>query len=150
MANDPFRMVSLRHSKASQRDGTPAPDPRLSYEPRLEEQASITPSPREIELQQLKKFHAALSKKMTQLETVQRAVVDTFMAKLVEQRHPSTMPIPEAQSTTSRLVAVTGAQSPVIGTGSEFSEGVTKRLNGADSALFQRVIGRVPGETLVY
>jgi len=124
MANDPFRMVSLRHSKALQRDGTPALDPHLSYELRLEEQASITPSPREIELQQLKKLRAALSKKMTQPETVQRALVDTFMAKLVEQRDPSPMPIPETQST-CRLAAVTGARS-------------------------QRVIGRVPGEALVY
>src|SRR5262249_19193057 len=110
MANDPFRMVSLRHSKALQRDGTPALDPHSSYELRLDEQASITPSPREIELQQLKKLRAALSKKMTQLEAVQRALVDTFMAKLVEQRDPSPMPIPEAQST-CRLAAVTGARS---------------------------------------
>src|SRR5947208_2252461 len=107
-------MVSLRHSKPSQRDGTPAPDPRLGYQPLLNEQANITPSPREIQLKELKKRHTALSKKMAQLETVQRAVVNTFMAKLLEQPDPTPTPILEARGTTSRSVAVT---APFMGDG---------------------------------
>jgi hypothetical protein len=152
MANDLFRMVSLRHSKPSQRDGAPPPDPRLRYQPLLREQANIAASPRETTLQQLKKRHAELSKKMAQLETVQRAVINTYMATLLEQPHPNPTPAthaPEAPSTVSRSVAVTGAGFPVIGDGGTFTNAVEKRLNTADTALFQQVIGSVPGETLV-
>src|SRR6516225_8093640 len=117
MANDLFRMVSLRHSKRSQRDGAPAPDPRLRYQPLLREQANISASPRETTLQQLKKRHVELSKKVAQLETVQRAVINTYMATLLEQPHSNPTPTinaPEAPSSVSRSIAVMGAGLPVI------------------------------------
>ena len=53
MANDLFRMVSLRHSKAS-RDGGPTPrrDPRLRYRSILKDQAksAASESPREFNI----------------------------------------------------------------------------------------------------
>jgi hypothetical protein len=145
VANDLFRMVSLRRSKTSPREGAPtsAPDPRLQYRPILEEQTTIVASPRETKLQELKDRHAELSNKMVQLETVHRAVVNVYMSERQEESAPSARP-------TRRSIELRDAHagSTIIGDPSHFSKDVKKHLNDADAALFQDLISTSPGEPL--
>jgi hypothetical protein len=94
MANDLFRIVSLRHSKASVVESVPAsaPDPRLVYRPLLEGQATVVVSPREAKLKELKDSYAELSNKVVQLETVQRAVVNAYMLEREDASAPIVRP----------------------------------------------------------
>src|SRR5262245_15619858 len=120
MANDLFRMVNLRHSKAS-RDVSPTPrrDQRLRYRSILEEQANsaASASPRDTKLQVLKARHAELSKKLVQLESVQRAVIDAFMSERQEEAPAVTKPTrraAEAHNPTSRLLESASSALMVI------------------------------------
>src|SRR5919106_4080186 len=108
--NDLFRMVSLRHSKASPGESVPAsaPDPRLRHRRLLEGQAATVSSPRETRLQELKGRHAELSKKVVQLESVQRAVIDAYMLERQDEPVPRARPAQrgaEAPSAALRSVA---------------------------------------------
>src|SRR5258707_594177 len=128
-------MVSLRHSKASPRRSAPAsaPDPRLRHRRLLESQAATVSSPRETKLQELKARQADLSKKVGELESVQRAVIDAYMLERQDKPTPGAKP------------ARQGAE--VAGDRSRFMERVESRLSEAGTALFRDVIGSAPVET---
>lgn len=152
--NELFRMVSLRHSKASQGESAPAsaPDPRLRHQGLLEGQAATASSPRETRVQELKFRHDELSKKVVQLESVQRAVIDAYMLERQDEPAPGSRPArqgAEAPNPASRSAAGEDARSTMIGDRSRFIERVETRLNEAGTALFRDVIGRHPGETRV-
>ena len=154
MANDLFRMVSLRHSKAS-RDGSPTPrrDPRLRYRPILKEQAksAASASPREAKLQDLKNRHAELSKKLGQLEFVQRAVINAYMSERQQEAPKTNRPTRrsiETHNPTSRSVVSTSTAPTVIDNRGHFFKRVEKRLNKADAAVFQDVLDNAPPATL--
>lgn len=86
VTNDLFRLVSLRQPGAVGNNGgaTPAdptdpprrlPDPRLRHLTLSKDQAALDPSDRELRLKELKKQQVAASQRVSDLETVQRAVV---------------------------------------------------------------------------
>jgi hypothetical protein len=151
MANDLFRMVSLRHSKAS-RDTPSRRDPRLRYRPILKGQAKSagTESPRDAKLRELKARHAGLSRKLAQLESVQRAVINAYMTD--RQQAPKTTRPPsrniKARNPTSRAPAPTGATPAILDNPSQFFKHVEKRLSKADAAVFQDVLDNAPPGTL--
>jgi hypothetical protein len=148
MANDLFRMVSLRHSKPS-RDGGPTPrrDPRLRYRSILKEQAksAASKSPRETELRDLKNRHAELSKKLGQLESVQRAVIDAYMSERQDEAPKTNRPTRRTAGThnPSRSVSTSTALT-VIDNPGHFFKHVEKRLIKADAAVFQDVLDNAP------
>src|SRR5437762_5186287 len=131
--NDLFRMVSLRHSRAS-RDGssTPRRDPRLRYQPILKEQAksAASTSPRETKLQDLKNRHAELSKKLGQLESVQRAVIDAYMSEQQQEASKTDKPTRRSAVTHNPSHSVsTSTALTVIDNRGHFFKRVEKRLN---------------------
>jgi hypothetical protein len=154
MPNDLFRMVSLRHSKASQRNGRAASrrDPRLRYRQLLEKQAktAASSSPRESKLQELKNRHAELSKKLIQIETVQRGVISAFMSEWQKENAPILRPTQRAASShnsnnpTPLTLEAANRALTVITDGRVFVKRVEKRLTEADTALFQTVINKAP------
>jgi hypothetical protein len=151
--NDLFRIVSLRHSKASpgERARDSAPDPRLRHRRLLEGQAVIVPSPRETRLQELKGRYADLSKKITQLESVQRGVIDAYM--LERQDEPvlrARAAALEAAAPSAATHSVTGGDTgaTIIRDRSHFINRIETRLNQEETAVFHNIIGGAPGEIL--
>jgi len=149
-SNDLFRMVSLRHSKASPRRSGPAsdPDPRLRHRRLLDGQAAMVSSPRETKLQELKGRHAELSKKVVQLESVQRAVIDAYMLERQDEPIPgakSVAQVAEAPIVAARPVAgaAGSSTSTIIAERGRFIKRVEKRLSAAGTALFRDVISGV-------
>lgn len=155
MANDLFRMVSLRHSKASQRNGVAAPrrDPRSRYRPILKEQAKTAGSepPREVKLRELKVRHAELSKKLVQLESVQRAVINAYMSERQQEAPKTNKPTRrsiETRNPTSSSVVGTSTALTVFDNRGHFFKRVEKRLSKADAAVFQDILNNAPPATL--
>lgn len=149
--NDLFRMVSLRHSKPSTDENAPAspPDPRLRYAPILESQAVVEASPRDAKLQNLKDRHTALSKKVRQLEAVQRAVVNAFMLDQQDKPLPparSNARSTDATGAASRSEAHSDTASNTINDRRRFVERVETRLDEGAKGLFQEVMGTLPDD----
>src|SRR5262245_20686308 len=156
MTNDLFRMVSLRHSKKSQRDGAPpsAPDPRLRYRPLLDGQATTGLSPHEATLQKLKGRHVELSKKEAQLERVQVALMNSYMS-WAKQRPVPNPSSPSLRTTrrpaasrraSSSLIPIGEAGSTLIADRAGFIERVEARLNRPDGDLFRDILGTASGD----
>ncbi len=154
MANDLFRMVSLRQSKPSRRQNrsTSAPDPRLRYRGLLEAQATTTASPHEVTLQKLKGRYAELSKKGAQLETIQLAVMDAYMSLAEARPVPSrrtTRRSRTARSSSTSLISIEEARSKLIANPGRFIERVETRLHRPEAGLFHDIVGTVSANTLV-
>ena len=149
MANDLFRMVSLRRSKGSQDDLAPAsaPDSRLRHLPVLEGQANTEPSPRATRLHELRSRHGDLSKQLTQFESVQRAVVTAYMLERQEQpvtRAGDDLKGGEVRSSASRSRAARSADSTSDAARGRFPERVLAHLDRDEAAIFRDVLARVP------
>jgi hypothetical protein len=145
--NDLFRMVSLRHSKPSPNRENPdsAPDPRLGFRHLLEGQAEVQPSPREAQLLEMKKRQAELSGKVTQLEAVQRAVMNAYMLERQEIPVPREVRSPRGGSA-SRAERDGAVGSTAIIDRQRFIERVDTRLDDAAKVLFKETIDVTPDE----
>lgn len=150
MANELFRMVSLRQS-ASQPDSSrrSSPDPRLRYGSLLEGQAQSAAStpPREFELKKLRTRHAELSTRLVRLESVQRAVISAYMSERQEERGTNRNPtrrVAERSNPAARSLGSPSTAVAVIDDHSHFVEQVGKRLDKVEASLFQDVIHNAP------
>ena len=109
----------------------------------------VEPSPRDAKLQDLKNRQAELSKKVRQLETVQRAVVNAYMLDQQDKPLPQARSAArgaEARGAASRSEARGDTRSNTIGDRRRFIERVGTRLDDAARGLFQEVIGTTPDE----
>ncbi|PLC55378.1 hypothetical protein CR155_04040 [Pollutimonas nitritireducens] len=83
VANELFRLVSLRQSNTPDDEREPAnrPDPRLRHRDIISRQANIVAAQRDGELKDLTTRHAQLSRKIKDIETLQRVVMKTAMVE---------------------------------------------------------------------
>jgi len=121
--NEVFRIVSLRQSKHSPDGGEG--DPRLKLAKLLNGDARD-----DTELRELRATHAELSTRLVQTETVQRAVIDTYMSDLLDE---------DAKAAAKRRGATTA-----IADFDRFRERVTARLSEPDAAIFKESTASIP------
>jgi hypothetical protein len=141
VSNELFRMVSLRQSKRSvgdDRPEEPRPDPRLRHRGIIERQAKVEASPRETMLRELKSRYADMANKVTQLESVQRAV---FRAYTLEQKDEAAPKSTGLSLPSLRRSAPAAAAGALTSTGSVamsrgFAENVSAHLNEPEKAIF--------------
>ncbi|MEX2642341.1 MAG: hypothetical protein WD270_02730 [Acetobacterales bacterium] len=149
-SNDLFRMVSLRHSRAARREGQPAPgpDPRLRYGRILEARAATEATPQSRKLRELKAQHARLTEKAARLETVQRAVIDTFMRERQDRPAPKAVRRAEAAAAREAAAEAGSAAMPAMDR-ARLEESVVARVGEAEAELFREVLARIPAETRI-
>jgi hypothetical protein len=147
MANQVFRLLSLRHSKRSTNEPAAGADARLSYGPVLDAQANPTRAPGDQALRELKRRYLQVAEKLTQYEKVQSAIVNAYMSV----RAASPVPVPAASLPDHHVArratpeAAHGELPPaVVVSGESFLKKVESRLDEKHAALFRGVIEAVP------
>lgn len=113
-SNDLFRLVSLRGSKPSGREGPPAPDPRLRHRDLITAEANVDPDATSVRLEALKARHAELSRTVRDLEAIQRVVIKTTMLSEQEETPKAfrDSPAPETSARAARAAAPSNLAEP--------------------------------------
>jgi hypothetical protein len=79
MADEIFRLLSLRRSRRSTSDSAPSTaDPRLEYRPLLDAQANLAPTIRDRNLADLKRRYLRTVDEIAKFEAVHSAVTDAY------------------------------------------------------------------------
>lgn len=111
--NELFRLVSLRKSTVKD-DGSserPAPDPRLRYGEQIAAQAHVEVSKRSARLTKLRARHQQVSQLVSDLESIQRAVIKTAM---LETQKKGASAAKKSESTESSTRRAAPAATPSI------------------------------------
>jgi hypothetical protein len=154
-SNELFRLVSLRAAQTRGREGSASetpPDPRLRHRDRIAAQSRVDVSDRAKRLDSLKARHAALRRTVSDLESVQRAVVKTAMFREQDEAPAASsrqtgLGVAAAESSGIAAAATKAAAFPparavtvdetMVGT-------IGKRLPGRQAELLMTTIARIP------
>ena len=144
-SNDLFRLVSLRQaSERAAENGDPSVssergDPRLRHRKLIRPQENVKVSLRQDRLEALKKEHVQLSRRIGDLEAVQRAVVDASMnANLV----------PKAPTRRDSLPSPARGADLSLRPRTRRSQQIESGLNNDQRALFRTTVARFGGATV--
>jgi hypothetical protein len=149
MADEVFRLLSLRRSRKSTSDSAPSrPDPRLRYRPLLDAQATLAPATRDRTLADLKRRYLRTVDDVARFEAVQSAVTDAYWTAALNASAAPLNDVKRQARTAAAPTPTADAPAPIVVNNDRFLRDVEQRLGEKHAATFRNVVASVPRDTL--